>query len=361
MKLGIEELVKGLEILTHVPQRAGLRSSEFVRWDQKKDSAILSLASDVFGEVRIPVQEAMKLPDFFIERASLFPFIFAGREETGELDVSLKNDAMILKKGNRKATFSNMGAIDGYPKLKPEEGVKITLPADQRTLLSLASRYASTDASLPHLNCTYIDGKSKYICATNQLCVFAAETTVTKTAAIPLLLSQVLAAKQDGVCYLYDAMVEARFDNGYVCEMLSEKCRTDFPAKNLETLMESAGAYQKRFSLPAGVLSPMCKRLKDYVAGSASVSDIMLEVSGVAGKSSVQFRTQAQQGHFQESVPVKNPCKGDFKVEWLLSFALPFLEYFASDNKARVSVSFDKQSPYLLTSGTVRLLLPRMV
>lgn len=360
-------LLKAIDIINLVPARAGIVPSEFVQIEKKKNKLFFSLASEVYGRTFATIKE-YDGEDwvFHVDRLALIPFVQASNlfkkksDFTFEFKKKKNASSLIVKSGRRKVVFNAITFIKGYPKYKETEAVAVALSNKQKTLLALASKYATPDSTLPYINCVYMI-KGKAVMASNKITLFTAEENFPITLPLPLVLLQLLDSPLVKNVEVSDTVVRLKFDCGYICQAINLTAKKDFPVKQATNQFNKGLSYPLQFSIPARKLINPLSRLEVYVkAGTQREILVYLKASKDSKKLTVYATTP--QGVFSEILFLEQEVKRDFTIEWLLP-AVTVLDNYSKLIK-NIDVRFDDKSgsPYhLIMANGVQVMLSRRV
>ncbi len=359
-----DALINTVEVLDLVPQQAGIPTSDYIRFTLRKDSLEMALASVVVGMTRVPGKFAPFLPhvsEFFLDRRLFLPFILAGKKRKASFRMGFNPDNILVKQGSREALFAmNAEAVNGYGKWTDISTLKeIKLSQELRNMLLASIECATSDPSMPQLNCVYIG--DTLVLASNQTVLFVGKSKKASgmkfpfpVAIVPLLGSVLV----KGVGVEGDKVI-LDCGCGYLEGMVSAKTKTDFPRKTIESVVEKGSKWPLLANLPADRLHSMFGRFIGYLSGVRREDWLVkLEITGTVVKATVKINN----GKFDESMTLDHPAKLDGTVEWPLDLVAPVIEYMAATGDA-ISVRTDqaKKTPYLLIGDTVELMVSRKV
>src|SRR5208283_2190230 len=166
-----DELVRAVEVLNLVPQRAGIPSSDYVRVLATKKGLEMSLASSVRGIVRVEAKGFI-VDEFFVDRRLFMPFVLAGKSWKGDFRTTFDEKGWLLRQGSRRAEFVlKSEKVGGYGNWTDRDGMKeVKLSEELRKLLLASFNCATADPSMPQLNCVYLGGR--LVLATNSTVMF---------------------------------------------------------------------------------------------------------------------------------------------------------------------------------------------
>lgn len=351
-----DALLKALEAIDMVPSRSGIVPSEFVQIQKKGNKLSFSLASEVFGKTLVKGTDSTDGDwVFHVDRTSLMPFVFASKNIIKPIDYVLEceekkdNKALTIKSGRRRVKFNAITFVQGYPTYASTDALVIPLTKHQKSLLQLASEYATSDPTLGYINCVYALGK-RAILASNRITLFyGADKLVPFSVPLPIVLLGLIKNDRVRSVEVSKTLVKLELDCGYICQAINATAKKDFPVKQTLSQMERGSTYHKQLSLKAKPFLTALSRLQDYIR---NVVNRELIVVAACSKNDTRLRLYCDtpQGRFQEIVTMLSPAKQDTKCEWLLTSLTPLSKY--DDTLSRIDVRFDdkKKSPYHLVS-----------
>jgi hypothetical protein len=353
-------MITAVDVLSLVPQRAGIPSSDFVRVLTKKNAIEMSLSSTVTGVVRVPLTDTLTPGPFFVDKGLFTAYIQAGKSWKGNFKMALTEDKWLIRQGSRKADFSmRKEPVSGYGVWRDRDKSKeIKLSEGLRKLL-LASNHCSTaDPALPHLNCVYIGGK--LVLSTNLISLFVgvrdqedALRIPFPVGIIPLLgdsLVQAVGVENDRV------MLDCGC--GFIEGTISAVAQKSFPKKDVVEKIQKGRTWPLLTRLPAEKLSKMLARLASYLGG-VKREDWIVEMAIDQGV--VKASVRVQQGKFEEQMEIENGTV-EGTIRWPLELALAVVDYMAQNGEwIKVRVDEQKNTPYLLSGGGVEMMVARQI
>lgn len=357
MKIAVDALLEAVSILDRVPTRTGIASSEFVRLVSKKGMLHLSLASDLVGNAKVPIEDPQDFT-FFVERRLLFPFLSPSKGRNKPFTLSLDGDGLQIQEGRRKGRYGAVDAQKGYSSGVPDGEKEVKISDTLKEELRLAAKYASVDQLAPELACVWLDAKRNGVYATNKFSVFFAETEVKSTGPLPGSFPELLSGSTSVMVSAEGARI--LFPSGWLSQSFNEKALKEFPRKSIDASLEAAKGWKSRLKIQAGKLMDALTRLGGYVAGASS-DETVINVVCRKGDAVLDLVSQATQATFKEAIKMPEPQKADWSAIWLLPSIRPFLE--ACDPKAELTVRWDEDSPYLFHDSAAKrwLISPRKV
>jgi hypothetical protein len=359
MRIDANDLIEALDAVSLIPSRSGIAQSEFVKIVQAKGTVKFFLASEIFGMTEVKGDKAEAPWVHYADRASLMPFVRAAKD-LGRLSpfefVSSKNGVLTVRQGRRKADFAKIDPINGYVEKVTVDSKPLKLTSEQKSFLTLASKYASTDPTISHLNCIYMS-KGRALLASNDVAVaMVADPVLPVSVAIPSQLIAALGSEYSQTLSANQSISYLKMSCGWLAQTPNEKTK-NFPKVVIAGAFEDAKKYKLRVVFSGHKLMEALKRLETYISMVVK-RDFIVTVSGAQGERRIQLVCKAPQGTFQESVTAIKPVSKDFSCDWLMSHLLPLAEL---KSIGRIAVKFDdsKTSPYYFSADNVRVLLPK--
>jgi hypothetical protein len=355
-----KDLITAIDVLSLVPQRAGIPSSDFVKVTPKKNKVEMALSSTVTGVVRVPVEGLLDRPgEFFIDKGLFQAYVQAGKGWKGNFRMAFTEGKWHLRQGSRHAELAMRSeAVSGYSSWQERNMKEIRLSEQLRKLL-LASNFCSTaDPSLPELNCVYIGGK--LVLSTNKISLFVGIRDKEDSLRIPFPVGLIPLLGDSLVrgVGIEDDRVILDCGCGYIEGSVSAVAQKSFPKKNIVEQIAKGRNWPTLVRLPAEKLAKVLTRLSGYLA-NVKREDwlVVLTIADGVVKASVKV----QQGKFEEKMEFEN-VKVEGQVRWPLELVQAVVEYMAANGESvKVRVDEKKHSPYLLSGGGVELMIARQV
>lgn len=355
-----KDFIVAVDILSLIPQRTGIPSSDFVKVTPKKKSLEMALSSTVSGVVRMPISSSLESESFFIDRGLFQAFVQAGKSWKGNFKMAVTEGKWLLRQGSRRVDLSMRAeSVGGYGEWRNRDsGKEIKLSEDLRKLL-LASNHCSTaDPALPHLNCVYIGGK--LVLSTNLLSLFVGVRQKEDGLRIPFPVGV--------IPLLGDSLVKAvGVENdrvildcgcGYIEGSISAVARKKFPKNDMVKKIQQGRGWPTIARLPAEKLAKVLSRLVGYLS-NVKREDWMVEMTMADGF--LKAVVKVQQAKFEEKVSLDDQ-KAEGVVRWPLDKVQMVVEYMASKGETiRVRVDEESNTPYLLSGGGVEMMVARQV
>lgn len=376
MKLEIEkdDLIRAVEVIDRVPQRAGIPSSDYVYVKGTGGHRLtMALASDVVGRAWVNAKDGERVleTEYYLDRRLLVPFVLAGKERKAPFVWNERSEAQVtISQGNRLATLEKKKLpLAGYGKEdagKEKTIRKVPISESLGELLAVAASCSTADPSTPHLNCVY--AKGGWFTATNQVTLFGAEVkekNLGEFALPPGLVNLLADGKWEHLLLYGDTRVRVVYGGkaklyGYIEGTVVQDARRNFPKDKVRKQLEKAREWNSVLEVEGKLLGDVIGRLVTYLSGIRR-EDWVMRIS--VGPSYVKFSAKVGQGEFVERVgfgKVKVQLAG--QIEWPLQVALPVLEYMGK-RKGMVTVRVDEgnSSPYLIEGAGVQCLIARRI
>lgn len=368
MVINTGSLLAAIDAISLVPSRSGILPSEFFKLEKKGDKLYFSLASEVYGRTFAKGAVQMDEKDwvFYVDRNALTPFVSAptvGPRRAFKFSVTgvvAEKKQLVVVHGKRKATFQAISEVKGYATFSGK-GKLLTLTPEHRAMLYIASKYATADPTLAHLNCVYLV-KKKYALASNQSVIFrAADPIIPETIPFPLMISGLFGSDKVNAITLTPDVVKLEMTNGYLCQTISTAAAKDFPQKKILSEFAKSDSFKNSFELRGRTFFRAIARMGSYLSGTVN-RDMVVTVEGGKGDRLLVLEGTAPSGKFREIVRLASRLEQTIKIEWLLESLLPLAEREADIDVSSVKVSYEKDSPYrVTTSAGIDLLLSRRI
>jgi hypothetical protein len=368
VRVDAKPLVKCVEAIGLVPARAGIVASEFIRVRYDKQRLRLALAAEAFGEMGVRCEGVLDVPkdwEFHVDRTLFEPFVLASKDSSKSLFKFTINDQKLLVKcGRRSARFNPVDAVAGYAIPPGKEGVPVKLSTEQRSLLQLASKYATQDPTMANYNCVYLKRNNGVLAASGPSIIHVVDSTVAITVPLPLLLVNILASSQEFRIDFIKKMVRLRTACGAICQTINQKALTEFPAKSLLKQLDGAEDFPLQFSIKAVSLLSAIKRQEAIIQGSVK-RDLVARIRASAGDKWISITCSAPQGKFTERVLLASATSSDVDCELMMSQLLPLAEFGHSlvqlDVKYETNKSGVQTSNFFIAGKAMRLIIARRI
>lgn len=368
MRVDQQHLIDAIQAIDLVPSRGGIVPSEFVQLEKVKDTIYFSMASEVFGRTYCKIKEQDKQKDwvFWLDRTSFIPFITVASSMRHPKDFEFEilekknNQRLIIRHGRRKVIFNAISnPIEGYSVLNGKSKSELKLNDHQKSLLTLASKYATNDPTLAHVNCVYLH-KGKSILSSNRTVLFRAkDKIVPESVPFPLMLLNLFNSDKAKSVSTTGKLVKIDMGCGYICQPVNEKAVNDFPLESFNKQLEKGAKNDIQFSVKAKSLVTAMKRLETYVSTVIN-REITVEVFGIKGSRKLKLKCNTPQGKFEETVLCIDRPKIDLHCEWLLDSITPLVDFLDSLSILNVRYNDKKKTAYhVSTKEGLELLLTR--
>ncbi len=354
MKVLAQDLIRAIEILALVPERAGVLSSEILRIVGDTKELRLYLASELKGQSTVPLKEPGEAFEVYIERSKFFAFVNVAKGGKGNtlLDLTYteganKERTFTMKSGRRKAVFSGNDAASGYADIaRSKKATQVNLTNTQLSLLAVAAKYATADFSSAELIGVHLLGTEGAIAASLHGRInFFAETKLTVSSPIPeeftgLLATAEMFVNKDGALLefkdglLYRPFISAQF------------------AGKINGLAPAVAGHLKFplvASVSAGKLVEMLTRLR---SSAAEDLDYPVQVSTKESDSNLRFSVSGATWKFDETCRIAE-APGTVSLRAPLFRALPALEYLDKDEQ--VDLRFDNGTSMYLGAPKTKI------
>lgn len=360
-------LLSALTLLSKIPARVGITSSEYYKLTFSKGQLIVALSAEVFGEQRVLLDEdSIKEMTFYVDRKTFEPFLAAFQNSTGTkpfLFTHRKKEAsetLTVKCGVRRADFTQAKEVGGYgiePKVK---GTSIKKIEDNfADALSLAKHYGSQDPTLGELNGVRV-GKN-CVMASNKISAFLykCKTPVIDVTLPTPFLDLMLAFKKHEVVFdsRYCKMLAP--NKGYLCQILNEKANKYFPEESLRKGIAASMKAPVVVTVKASTFFNAAKRLNDIVS-SVIKRDSILVVSGIANEKKVKLTCLSQAGEFSETIAIRNKLTKDLHMQFLLNLLLPLCDSSQVESDVSIHCDDNKAVPYGFNFPNMQILHGRL-
>lgn len=361
-----EKLLKAIEILSLVPSRPGITSSEFIKIVKKSSGIKMSLASEVLGVATCEVSGnswPVESP-FFVDKRLITPFLLAGANGKKIFEFSAKEDkkkqkVLHIKHGRRSADFAPLPKVGGYSDIEIPKGTRpLKFTESQEVLIQCALNWSTPDPVTPQLNCVFVTSKG-LVLSYNQLAIFAGKTDTFKDS-IPLplyLLALITDPKRRPRILLSKKQVILEYESGTIAQSLPQKAVEEFPVKDIMSSMKAAAKLPEQFSIPSDRFFKVLERFSSYIA-EVRKKDRVIRLERET-ENSLSIETKLQHVSMKEVIKVTGTV-GKVKCDWALDLVLPIVKHLAME-KTDIKVRYDdkKKTPYYLTANDVTLAIAR--
>lgn len=360
-----ESLEIAMQLLENIPTRNKVKSSEFIKVTRLgKDGVEMHLASTIAGKVTIRTGELFPFKkDLFLDRRLFSPFVAGGKEgKSSEYSFIGSNNQLIVKHGNRRATYTHSLPIAGYE--EPQnlaDANTMSINKKWTMLIDCAENFATDDPITPTLNCVYVVQSGKYIEAmsSNQRLVFYGKADADKKplkGSIAFPLGLVKALRQEGATKLLwtNKLALVEFTKGKIWQAVKTAARKSFPYKDIKQIVEKITKEPIVCSISSGVLSKAANRLAGYTVALDS-ADLALEVHLQKGSKKIFLKAGVADSKFTELVYSLSQAKNDLVLEWPLAQVMPLLLFAKDEGNVRVHV--DKSGASCISTKNLNLVV----
>ncbi len=339
-------LEAAIDILTNVPARNGIKSSEYIKISKAgKDGVTLTLTSDLMAQATVRTGDPFPFKEeLYLDRRLFLPFVAGGKESNASGYVfTQKNIGMLyVQHGTRRAVYQKLKPVAGYEDAPDMEKAKAA-SLDKRwiELVKAAADCATDDPVIGQLNCVYINPTESHleIMSSNSIVVFRAKTEIEKnlntSIAFPLLLIDVLGQQKAKRLSWTSKVAMIEFSKGKVWQPVKIAARKNFPVDDIEKLIEQAEKNPVVLAMNGTLLSAVAKRISDYVAALSSEA-LVLTLRIEKGSRKVTIESGQDSSKFSETLNMLKKAKEDITIEWPLDHVMATLLFIKDDGIARI-------------------------
>ncbi len=365
-----KKLLEIVRVVDLVPSVTGFPSSTFIRLDLSINYRLgLALAAEVCGDVHVKLDVGeIGGPVLFCARSLLFPFLNVAAVTKSEKPFvfTINKGQLRVQQGRRKAVFDCADTGVGYHAAGSLEGKHTVLELSEGVLeaMKVVSSCATADTTVPELNCVYLrrNGSGVEFYGSNQLLAIRMSEKVKAqmpdTLAVPLSLVPHLAAEGIKEILLYEKTFALKFSCGTIWQPISIKAQKGFPHEKIDVLIKTGLKCEKRFSVQAKRFSTIADRFGLYLA-SAKKDEWLVAIKADEGATEIQMEAKLPQGVFRDRLRVEEPVKKAFVLDWPLDLLLPLFTYLGKQKDCVLDVHFGDDTPYLLTTGKLSIVVDR--
>ena len=348
------DLVSAIDILSMVPQRAGVAQSEFIRLKSNGKALRLFLASEASATAKLkPTDGDCPEFDFFIGRTLLIPFVSVARGSAkGEFSFEVKADRLIIKQGRRRASYSNTQSVPDYTDASvPMEGEKSgKFTAEQIKALQLVAKYPDATNMQPHIQVIGVSKKHGALMATDRHTLIMVQCEdLPFNSPLPPIIAGVLT--EDSTVYVSKVGVRVDFQNASFYQALSEYAVKDFPYDSIVKAFESVTSLPLLAEFPVSRTSDMIGRLKSYISNLIN-EDTALAITAKAGKPILTCKVKSTFSAFTEGVKLPVNFAQDVDTEVKLTAVPDF--FSALPPEANVKLHGDAGKPIYFVCPKVK-------
>lgn len=363
-----EQLLSVMSVLDMVPSRPGILSSEFIRVAKITDNAIsFCLSSEICGTVSLKGIGSWPLKkEFFLDRRLFLPFINAAKiiKSKSDFVFTESENQLVIRQGKRVAKFNKGTDVQGYGELEKKKALaSIELDDVTKGLVTCARECATTDSSVPELNCVYIKQRKDTLelYATQQKMMYKAATQVKakmiEPIPFPLYLVNLLTSTHLKRIEWRTKEVVLWFDCGCLWQTVSSKARQHFPFDAINKRMLEAEEMLVSFKVNSIRFGDIMARIGSYL-GSVRRIEWILNLKAEKGALEIELTTHLPQGLFRERIKLDTPVKQSFEIDWPLDKMLPIFTYISAYEKD-ITVCFSKEGRGYLKTKHIQLLIAR--
>jgi len=359
-------LISAVTLLSKVPARVGITSSEYYKLTFSKSQLIVSLTAEVFGDQTVTVETAgITELNFFVDRKTLEPFLAAFQNSQSEKPFLFthrkagESETLTVKCGVRKAEFTQAKEVGGYGKEPKVSGSKITSMTDSFVdAISLARSYGSQDPTMGELNGIRIE--KGLVLASNKISAFQYKCkTPIAQVSLPTPFVDIMLLFQKHTITFNERYCKMRSPQGYLCQILNEKASKFFPTESLAKGIRNALKAPVLIQVKAASFFTAAKRLNDIIS-SVVKRDLILIVSGSQGEKKIKITCASQAGEFTETVIIKNKLPKDVQMEFLLNLLLPLCDSSQVQHDVLIRCDDTPTVPYVFEFPQLVLLHGRL-
>lgn len=363
--IAADKIIQAVEAINLVPSRAGITSSEFICLESLAKRLTFSMASEVYGTTWAPKVGSSAQWVFHVDRASFVPFILASKTFKSKalfrftFREARSDSHLTVRCGRRKAVFQKIDVTRDYARDIKPKGMRLSLTANQKSLLRLAAKYSTQDPTYAHLNCVFLL-KHKAVLASNRIAAFVGKDLVAPMSAPlpPLLLSLF---DSDTVKEIIVGKKQARLELtcGYICQLINEEAIKDFPVKSLIAAVRRGARLPKVFSIKAKSFLDSLGRLQEYV-NVLTKREMLVEVTGKQGNEYLSMACTVPNGRFEERLRLTSELQQDVLCKWLMKTILPLSEIVNKIGSIDVHYNDRRKSQgYYFCAGETQVLATR--
>lgn len=359
-------------MLDLIPTQPGVQSSDFYMLEagEEKGRVRACVAANAVANVILggtgewPYKEP-----FFLERRVFASWAGVAKEirNKAEFEFTDNGGALVVVHGGRRLVFNSQAAVVGYARLaKLKTPSKLALTPEILSLIECANTCAASEMQAPELACVYMlpTERGVKLLASNQKVVFRAFGTLAEPLKgdLPFPAEMMAVARADGLKSLLwsEGCVVGRFANGYVWQSVQEKAATEFPVKDIESLIKQSKTEETNvFKVSAYKFAKLVARLCLYLQ-SVKKEDWVMTVAGARGGGELLVAAKLPQCTIKERIKLMEPARRDFRMDWPLEMLAPVFSFIGQEDEERplvVGLSKDKESSYV-GCGRIEMVVP---
>lgn len=362
-----DELLKAVEIISLVPFRPSIRSSEFIMIEECVKGIKMYLTSEISGYVHVKGKGKWGFDKpIFIDRRLFSPFITAAKNIKSKADFEFRriNNDLLIKNGNRKVKMTLSKPSKGYAEASATSGKEVKVESELIKMLGCAKYCATTEPSLPMLNCVYaIQHDSKLnLLATNEQFFFKghfnSSLKLKESIPFPLFITELFNNSDIKGIQTTSQEIILDFGIGKIWQTVSVSAKKKFPRKEVLKIMKMYSEKSKlAFEIDSKHFVLIVNRLAGYMA-SVRRQDWVLKMVGKKGSTELGLESTIAMTTFREKLVMEKPVHYDFEVDWPLDQTLDVINNMARKDQ-KMAVSFDKENRTYVKTGGIEILIPR--
>lgn len=342
-----DNLIAKLNILNLVPETPGIASSEFLWFRGKGNKIKVSLSSYIAGEVEIEGKGDWPLDkDFYIDRRTLLPWIFASREikNKNPFVFTKAKKQLQLQHGTRSVLLDTQSKVKGYGdigRILKGKNSSIPLTNDLKAMLLCGQNCAISDSVVPNLNCVYITkgknskGAEAYASA-DKVYYFGSGKIegekIRTSIPFPLLLINLLNVEGLKKISWIGKYVVMRFNDGMIWQPVSQEALESFPVKDIQRHSKKSDSYPTTFNASSRRFAKLITRLGYYLQ-SMRRQDWVVTVKGEKKNSRVYITSNIAGAHFSERLRTIGTIRKSFEFIWPLDLLQDVFSFLATKTK----------------------------
>jgi len=321
MLIPMDVFQRAYQVATLVGTHAGLLSSQFIRIQLLKRALSMNLSGLVISEATIPRSATSSEngdPEegiWYVDRNLVGGFL-SGHPRAKSIRCTFRKDHMQLSCRRHRLRLLST-EVTGYQTWKRGKSDKL-VSFDKGTLerLDTLEAYVSGTAAADHLNAIRII-KGYGALATNSFVLGAIldkslKTTMFAPPRLPRIAVMTDATKV--VASRHGAAVV--FADGYAYQEVSENCYTQFPDKQLRSLIDGLQRGTPEICIPFGVFHEVISQLSSLVFDVGVRNTAVFECTGTQSKGKVTIKLRLPQGSTERTF--KHTLQQDFQLQWPL-------------------------------------------
>lgn len=336
-------------MLDMVPEKLGIPSSEFIWIRGKGPKITLSLTSYIGGEIDLVGKGEWPVEgNFYIDRRTLFPFVYAAKEikDKHTFQFERKKKELLVSHGKRKTVLTSQSNVQGYGSLKKilKHHEVSSFPSSDvlRELLLCGKNCAQSHTIEPKLDCVYV---SKGSGGSVGIEAFASSDkvyylgkgkldkgSIKKSIPFPLYLIDLLNMKELQTISWRGSYIILTLTNGIIWQPISDAALKDFPVRGIRSHANRAVKLPITFTASSRRFSRIMLRMSGYLQGVRR-EDWVVGISGKRKDLSLSVTTNIPGAKFSDKISIPQRLKKDFKMEWPLNMLEPVFDFLSKKTK----------------------------